>query len=146
MNKHKHLKLSLYITNIFIIILAVFTVALPWMVTWYVETMGRSASLASTIMVTCYPCVPFAVGALVFLRKLLKNLIVKIDFGSGNLKLLRNLAYCCIVISAITLIAGKFYLPFFIVGSTFAFVSLLIFTFRSIFAEETENAVNNNGK
>ena len=55
---------------------------------------------------------------------------------------------CCFIIAVITLVAGKFYLPFFIVGGTFAFLGLLVYSLRGIFISQikTENAVaNNNG-
>lgn len=135
MNNYKCIKLSIIITNIFLIVLFFFAIALPWLVTWYVETMKRSATLAATVMVTCYPCVPFAAACLLLTRKLLKNALAKKLFSENSTLCLRRLSACCIVISAITLIAGKFYLPFLIVGAAFAFISLLTFSLKCIFSE-----------
>ncbi|MBR7133493.1 MAG: DUF2975 domain-containing protein [Clostridia bacterium] len=134
MENNKALKLCLLLTNIFFGILIVFTVALPFMVTWYVETMRRSASLAATILVTCYPCVPFVAAILVFLKKLLKNAASDRLFSVDSQTYLKRIAVCSIIIAAITFVAGKFYLPFLIVGATFAFLSLLIFSLKNIFA------------
>ena len=47
----KALKLAIWLTNIFGLLLVAFAVALPWAVTWYVETMGRSHTLPAVIMV-----------------------------------------------------------------------------------------------
>ena len=135
MNNSKYLKLALIITNIFLVVLFIFAVLLPWMVTWYVEAMHRSVTLATTVMVTCYPCVPFAAACLLLTRRLLKNAMAKKLFSENSILCLKRLSACCIVISVITLIAGKFYLPFLIVGAAFAFISLLTFSLKGIFAE-----------
>ena len=135
MNNYKYIRLSIIITDIFLIVLFFFATTLPWLVTWYVETMKRSVTLAATVMVTCYPCVPFATACLLLTRKLLKNTLAKKLFSENSVLCLRRLSACCIVISAITLIAGKFYLPFLIVGAAFAFISLLTFSLKCIFSE-----------
>jgi hypothetical protein len=121
------------LTDIFLVVLIAVAVLLPFLVTWYVEWAGRLESLATTIMATCYPCAPFAGLTLFYLHKLLKT-IEKGEFPNpDNIKYLKYMAICCVIISIITLIAGKFYLPFFLVAGTFLFLALLIFVFRNIF-------------
>ncbi|MBR4099470.1 MAG: hypothetical protein IKK55_00580 [Clostridia bacterium] len=133
MKKVNTIKFSLLLTDIFLILLVALAFFLPFLVTWYVELTGRLESLATTIMVTCYPCAPFTGLTLFYLRKVLKN-IEKGDCNSpDNIKYLMYMGICCIIIAFITLIAGKFYLPFFIVAATFLFISLLVFVFRNIF-------------
>lgn len=141
LSKQKALKISLLVTDMFFCILIVFTVALPFMVTWYVETMHRSQSLPATVLVTCYPCVPFAAAALLLLRRLIKAVSEKGIFSEAVTDCLWKITVCCIVISVITLIAGKFYFPFLIVGATFAFLALLVFSFRSILSDDGENLI-----
>ncbi len=138
MNKN-YIKISIILTNIFLAILFLFTLTLPFLVTWYAEVMKRSASLATTVMVTCYPCVPFAATILLLLKKLLKNALNKNLFSTESTDYLKKIAICCIVIAVITLIGGKFYLPFLIVGATFSFLSLLLYALRGIFAAQIEN-------
>lgn len=111
------------------------------MVTWYVETMHRSQSLPATVLVTCYPCVPFAAAALLLLRRLIKAVSEKGIFSEAVTDCLWKITVCCIAISVITLIAGKFYFPFLIVGATFAFLALLVFSFRSILSDDGENPI-----
>ena len=134
MDKTKALKLSLLLTNIFIILLGVCTIALPWMVTWYVETMGKSPKLPAVIMVTCYPCVPFAAAILMYLRRMIKNIGRDMLFHTDTVSCFTRISTFCLFIAIITVIAGKFYLPFFIVGVAFAFFSLLVFVFKTVFA------------
>ena len=133
MKKTNSIKFSLMLTDIFLVVLIAVAVLLPFLVTWYVEWAGRLESLATTIMVTCYPCAPFVGLTLFYLHKLLKT-IEKGDFPNpDNIKYLKYMAICCVIIAIITLIAGKFYLPFFLVAGTFLFLALLIFVFRNIF-------------
>jgi hypothetical protein len=107
-------------------------------VTLYVEKTGRLEILATTIMITCYPCAPFTVLSLWYLRKVLKNFLAKNYLAPENEKYLKYMAFCCMIISLITVVAGRFYLPFFLVAATFLFLSLLIFVFRSILLELKE--------
>ena len=65
-SSRKALKLCLILTDIFIGLLIIITVFLPYGISWYVETMHRSQSLPATVMVTCYPCAPF-VGIALFM-------------------------------------------------------------------------------
>ncbi len=132
MKKIDPIKLSIILCTVFLVILIGFTVMLPWLVTWYVQIANRHESLATTMLVTCYPCAPFTAVILLALRKILKNINQKDLNKTQNLKLLKYMAISCIVISVITLLAGRFYLPFYIVATTFAFLSLIIFSFRSI--------------
>ena len=130
---NKILKISYLLTNIFIVLLVVCTVALPWMVTWYVETMGRSEKLPAIIMVTCYPCVPFAGAILFCLRRLIKNISKDMLFHTDSVGYFTKISIFCLVISVITIIAGRFYLPFLIMGISFAFFALLVFVFKTVF-------------
>ena len=131
---NKVLKISYFLTDIFIVLLVVCTVSLPWIVTWYVETMGRSQKLPAIIMVTCYPCVPFAGAILLYLRRLIKNISKDMLFHKDSIGYFGKISAFCLVISIITIIAGRFYLPFLIMGISFAFFSLLVFVFRTVFS------------
>lgn len=138
MNKAKSVKILNIVINIFIGLLIAFVIGLPWMISWYVETMHRPATLAATVLVTCYPCAPFAAAALASLKKLVK---VSAKNGPCNKEccdLLFRIAVCCIVIAVITVVAGKFYMPFWIVCATFTFVTLLVMALRTMLYTESE--------
>lgn len=126
------LKFSIILTNVFLAILILFVILLPQLVTWYVQAAGRHESLVTTIMVTCYPCAPFTGLILLSLRRLLKNISKRNLNNSENQRLLRHMSICAALIAIITLIAGRFYLPFYIVAATFIFLSVIIFTFKAI--------------
>lgn len=132
MKKLDTIKFSIILTTVFLVVLVAFAVMLPWLVTWYVQLAQRHESLATTMMVTCYPCAPFTAVVLLSLRKLLKNIQQKNLDKVQNSKLLKYMSISCLIISVITLIAGRYYLPFYIVAATFMFLSLIIFAFKSI--------------
>ena len=132
MNK-KPLIIAICLTNLFGILLVTFAIALPWAVTWYVETMGRAQTLPAVIMVTCYPCVPFAAGILLYIRRIIKSILKKHLFQIDNVVYFNRISLFCIAIAIITFIGGNYYLPFLIVGTTFSFISFLTFVFKTVF-------------
>lgn len=111
-------KFTLFAVYLFMLILVVMAVALPWLVIWYVETKGRPSDLATVVMVTCYPCAPFAAWALISARRLLKNIINGNVFSDKNATLLRHICLCCLFAGFIMLVAGFFYMPFYIAGGS----------------------------
>ena len=138
MNKLKSIKILNMVISIFLGLLVAFVIGLPWIISWYVDTMHRSESLAATVLITCYPCAPFAAAALVSLKKLLNVSAKKGPCDKECSDLLFRIAVCCIVIAVITVIAGKFYMPFWIVCATFTFVTLLVMTLRTMLYSENE--------
>lgn len=121
----KAAKMSLVITYICMLLLPVLAVALPYGITWYVEVKGRSADLAAVVMLTCYPCVPFAVVALFCLRRFLKNIISESVFEGNGIKDILYVSVCCAVAGLIMLVAGIFYMPFYIAGGAALFGALI---------------------
>lgn len=120
------------VTYIFLIFLIGMAIALPSLVTWYVETMGRKQTLPTIIMVTCYPCVPFALFTLLKVRKLISNLLNQEIFTPNNAEIFKKISAYCLCISVITFFAGFFYLPFFIVFAGTCFFALAAIIFKGI--------------
>lgn len=118
-------KFTLCIVYFFILLLAALAVALPFLVTWYVETKGRPADLATVVMVTCYPCTPLAAIALLSARKLLKNILGGEILCQSNISLVRRICLACFFAGIIMLVAGFFYMPFYI-ASAAALVCALV--------------------
>ena len=129
----KSAELTLAVTYILMIVLAVFVVALPFATTWYVEKKARPAELATVTMLSCYPCVPFAVLALFSLKSLLKNIIKGNINDDKNYTHLKSVSVCCLVAGFIMLIAGFFYKPFFISSGSALFCSLVVKVIMDIF-------------
>lgn len=133
-NYKNSVKLSLVFTYLAIFLLFALTISLPALVTWYVEIKGRDHTLPATIMLTCYPCVPFAAVALFSLRRLLLNIMSDLIFGDKNIRCLKTVSICCLAIAAITIFAGHLYMPFYVAGTAAGFCALLSMTFKDIFS------------
>lgn len=131
MNSYKRTaKVCLIITYILMAVLLALVVALPYLVTWYVETRSRNEYLGTVVMLTCYPCVPFAATALLSLRKFLSNITKDKIAVKENARLLLRLVICCGAAGVIMMIAGIFYMPFFIAGGAALVCSLVVETMR----------------
>lgn len=139
MKTQKSLKISLAIINISIIALFALAIALPWLVTWFVEVRHKDGGLPAVVMLTCYPSLPFAAGALFNIRKLLKNCIGGLVFGDQNITCLKKVCVCCLAGAAITLVAGCFYMPFYVVSIAAAGCALIVKVIKDLFAAELES-------
>lgn len=121
----KAAKATLIITYVFAALLIVLTFSLPYGITWYVETKGRSADLAAVVMLTCYPCVPFAAVALFCLQRFLKSMLSDSIFEGNGIKDLFRISVCCFFAGIIMIVAGIFYMPFYIAGGAALFGALI---------------------
>lgn len=131
-NHKKSVRLSIVLTDIFLVLLAVGAITLPVLVTWYVEYRHRSATLPTTIMLTCYPCAPFAAVILVTLRRVLKCVQQGAVFTVKNTERLKRISWCCFAVTAIMLFSGRFYLPFYVCAICAAFIGLILRIVRDI--------------
>ncbi|MBQ8202705.1 MAG: hypothetical protein IJZ75_00290 [Clostridia bacterium] len=150
MNNYKRsAKIALIVTYIFMLLLVAFTVALPWITKWYVEVRGRSTDLFATIMLATYPCVPFAAIVLISLRKLLKNILGGHIFHEDNAGHLLAISNSCFLASVIMIIAGIFYMPFYIAGGAAICMALLVRSMRVVLQganHEIEKSKENKGE
>ncbi len=139
-------RLTLIFTYICIALFVAAVIFLPMVVTWYVETMGRSSELATTVMLTCYPCSPFAAIALLSVRLVVKDIISGKVFDPKNITRMFRVSGCCLAAGVIMLFAGNFYMPFYIAGAAAVFCSLMSKVFADIIKigipEKRENEEN----
>lgn len=137
-NYRKSAKLLYAFCYVLLFALLATVIALPFVITRYVEINDRDTTLPATIMLTCYPCVPFVAIILFSIKKLLSNILSGLVLGDGNLKMLTRTIISCLVITLITLYAGHFYMPFYIVSITSLFGALLVATIKDMFKAALE--------
>ena len=144
MNAHtKSARLTLCLTFLILITVIAAAVTLPWLTDWYIFKTGRNKELRSVIMTVCYICLPAALAALYSLIRLLKNILDGEIFIHGNVLHLRLLSWYCGAISLITLAAGYFYLPFYLVGLAAIFFTLILRVIKNVFAAAIEIKTEN---
>lgn len=144
MNAHtKSARLTLCLTFLILIAVIAAAVTLPWLTDWYICKTGRSKELRSVIMTVCYICLPAALAALYSLIRLLKNILDGEIFIHGNVLHLRLLSWYCAAVALITLAAGYFYLPFYLVGLAAVFFTLILRVIKNVFAAAIEIKTEN---
>lgn len=136
-NSRKSVILSLILTYVFMILLVIGMIALPMLVTWYVEYKGREASLPTTIMLTLYPCAPFAAVWLWSLRNVIKGVLDGTTFSVKTAKELKKICWCSFGIMAIMIFSGQYYLPFFVCAMCAGFIGLILMVIKNIIEENT---------
>ncbi|MCQ2477635.1 MAG: DUF2975 domain-containing protein [Clostridia bacterium] len=138
----KSIKVMLWVLDAVILLFILLSVALPFLITTYVEVKGRPMQIAATVMIAYYPCVPFAFTVLISLRKLIKNLISGEVFSKTNVTLLRRISSCCLCAGLIMLIAGYFYMPFLVAGVAIMCCALIIRVIKNLFYAASDKEKN----
>lgn len=138
LSQNNSVKLSLYLTNFIIALFLFAAFLLPRFTKWYITYMGRPANVRNVILSVCYTCLPFAMLALLSLRRLLKNIMRGDTFIPDNIKRLNLLFICCAAASVITFFSGYFYLPFYIISVAAAFFSLILRVIKNVFRSAIE--------
>ena len=139
----KSARLTLCLTFFILIAVAAAAATLPWLTDWYIRKTGRKEELRTVIMTVCYICLPAALAALYSLIRLLKNILVGEIFIQGNVLHLRLLSWYCGAVSLITLAAGYFYLPFYLVGLAAVFFTLILRVIKNVFSAAIEIKTEN---
>lgn len=136
MLKHKKsVKVSLMLTYVLMVSLAVLVFTVPFIIIWYVEIRNCPEylpRLSKIIMLTFYPCVPIAMAVLIKFRKLLLNLFSDKVFDKENVSLLFFISVCMIIITVILLFSGYFYMPFWVAAAATAVCTLTIHVMKNI--------------
>ena len=138
MKAKKSLTFSLIVVYISIVALLSLAVALPWLVTWLVEVKHKNAGLPALIMLTCYPCLPFSIYALLNIKKVIKSCLSGLVFGDSNIASLKKVCLCSLAVAVITFVSAFFYPPFYVISLACAGCALSIKVTKDLFAAELE--------
>ena len=144
-NQNRSVKLSLAVCIAFCVGLTAALFAGPWVVKlWFHSYRGwgeNSEALSRMLKLfklTFYPCSVFGYVTLFSLISLLKNIKKGIVFTTSNVRHLRRISWCCIIVCLITLTAGVQYVPFLFVSVAAGFVGLMLRVVKNVM----ENAVH----
>ncbi|MBR4016742.1 MAG: DUF2975 domain-containing protein [Oscillospiraceae bacterium] len=143
-NRKQSVTLSLVVCFVVSLILTAGLFAGPWAVKlWFCSFRGwEEDSAAMTRMLTLfkvcfYPCAVLAYVTLYSLIRLLRNIKSDAIFITLNVKYLRRISWCCIIVSMITLIAGILYIPYLFICVAAGFMGLMLRVVKNVM----ENAV-----
>ena len=130
--------LSLVLCYLFLVMLAILTVAAPIAVSWYITYFGRPESLISVTLIAFYSSFIPAAVALVLLIKLLKNIQQDKIFTKGNTSLISNISICCFIVAVICFASGFFYMPFFMISIAAWFMGIILRVIKNVFVAANE--------
>ncbi|MBQ2420597.1 MAG: DUF2975 domain-containing protein [Clostridia bacterium] len=126
--------LTLVLCYVFSACLAFMCAFAPTVFRWYFVGYRNLPSVATTVTVTFYVCVPFAAIALSLLIKTLLRIKKREVLVSKNVSAMRGLSWCCVAVCVITGVAGIIYFPFFFIFAASGFFALILRVIKNVFA------------
>ena len=95
-SKNSSIELSRICVVLFMILLAALDIGCYWAVQWFVEIRLMYWQYGVLMMVTIYLCSGFGWVLLVRLWQLLQNIRAQLVFDAKNVRLLRQVSWCCV--------------------------------------------------
>ena len=142
-NSDRSLQLSLWCTRLAMVLVVASGAASGSIVTWYIQVSGKSMELHRPITAALLLCCIPAMGALLWLHKLLSNISDSRVFVDENVTLLRRISWCCFLAAGITLVSSRFYLVFLLISVAAAFMGLILRVVKNVIQQavilRTEN-------
>ena len=143
-NRRRSVKLSLWVCYAVCALLIAALFKGPWVVkVWFYSYRGWDyngeplARMLTLFKVCFYPCACLGFVTLYSLIRLLLNIKKDDIFIPANVKYLRRISWCCIVVSFVTLAAGVLYIPYLFVSVAAGFMGLMLRVVKNVM----ENAV-----
>ena len=131
-NSDRSLQLSLWCTRLAMALVILCGAMSGRIVSWYIGVSGKTPELHFPIMVTMLTCCIPAMGALIWLHKLLSNIGGERVLIRENVMLLRRISWCCFLAAAITLVSSRFYLVFLLISVAAAFMGLILRVVKNV--------------
>ena len=132
----KSTKLTLFVTYIFCVLLAVFMFWCYPIAKWACGPSGRDATIAA--VVAFYLCCPAAWAALVGIIRILKNILKDEVFTESTVKILRLLSWCCAFVSVVCAVAFFYYKAFFVFSLGAGLMMLILRVLKNVMARAVE--------
>lgn len=143
-NRKQSVTLSLGVCYLVVAVLTAGLFVGPWAVEmWFriyrgwAENTEAMARMLTLFKICFYPCAGLGFVTLYSLIRLLLNIKKDSIFVVPNVKYLRRISWCCIIVSLITLAAGVFYIPYVFVSIAAGFMGLMLRVVKNVM----ENAV-----
>ena len=131
--KNRSAALTLWANRILMAIVVALAFAMPSLLRWYnrIRILKDSQNLA--LLIAFYLGVPIALFALYNLEKLLRNITAGEVFIRLNVRLIRRVCGCCLLVSCICLPASFHYAPLIFFSLVMAFLCPVVNVVRYVF-------------
>ena len=133
--KPRSLMLSRIMTVIFLLMLPAGSIALPWLLRWYIGYSGKNVMILLPVMVSLWACALPAFVALVHLEKMLRNIALDRVFVQDNVRALRVISWCSFIVSLAFLIFFFYYVLGLMLAILAAFMGLVLRVVKNVFEQ-----------
>ena len=106
---------------------------MPNLLRWYNSFRPLEWNTNMALLIAFYLCVPIALYALYNLEKLLRNILAGEVFIRPNVRIIRRVCICCLLVSAICLPAAFYYPPLIFFCIVMAFLCPVVNVVRYAF-------------
>ena len=139
----RSLVLSRIMITVFLALLAVGSLGLPWLLRWYVGYAGKAMTILLPVMISLWACAVPAFIALIQLAKMLKNIALDRVFVPQNVAALRVISWCCFAVSLVFLCFFFYYVLGIILAILAAFAGLVLRVVKNVFTQAVEIKAEN---
>lgn len=123
---HKSARLTLWSIRFFMLALLALSIAAPWVCLKYAELRKLLHLSGILLLVTYYVCVPPAAYSLYAMHRLMENFLRGLVFDRMNVRLVRHISLCCLVVSLFTTLGTLNYQPLIFVAVLMGFLYLVV--------------------
>ena len=133
--KDLSIRLSVFFTRLFLVLLAVALFTAPRLVSWFMILAGGRPVFVGRICAAFYCCAPPAAVLLWSLDRLLAGIARGEVFTAGNIALLRRCSWCCMAVAAVCLVCSVTLFWFLLVTVAAAFIGLILRVVKNVFQQ-----------
>lgn len=131
--KNRSAFLTLWANRLLMAVVLALACAMPALLRWYNRFRQLNDGQNLALLIAFYLCVPIALFALYNLEKLLGNILAGDVFIRSNVRIIRRVCGCCLLVSAICLPAACYYPPLIFFCIVMAFLCPVVNVVRYVF-------------
>ena len=131
--KNRSAFLTLWSNRLLMLAVLLLAFAMPNLLKWYNRIRILSDAQNLALLIAFYLCVPIALYALYNLEKLLRNILEGEVFVRPNVRIIRRVCGCCLLVSLICLPAAFYYAPLVFFCIVMAFLCPVVNVVRYVF-------------
>lgn len=131
--KNRSASLTLWANRILMLILMFLACTMPFFLRWYNRYRPLEEATNLILLIAFYICIPIALFALYNLEKLLRNILAGEVFIRPNVRIIRRVCVCCMLVSLICLPPAFFYPPLIFFCIVMGFLSPVVNVVRYVF-------------
>ena len=131
--KNRSAALTLWANRLLMLTVVGLAFAMPKLLPWYNRFRPLEEETNLALLIAFYLCLPIALYALYNLEKLLRNILAGEVFIRENVRMIRRVCGCCLLVSGICLPAAFYYAPLIFFCIVMAFLCPVVNVVRYAF-------------